>query len=222
LSCLELSVLRSERAGELVNLLRLTPFARQEFKAAYEISPDPVEEARRLVIRSFMGFGSDGFNRDVTTGFRAYSERSPAHDWANFPEALRVTVERLQDVVIEHRPALDVITAADAEYTLFYLDPPYLHGTRSQKYRKGNSYHAYRHEMTDADHKRLLRVIRKVKGMVVLSGYPSALYDEALSKWERIERSALADGARKRTEVLWLSPRTTRALNQGLLLEATA
>jgi DNA adenine methylase len=35
-------------------------------------------------------------------------------------------------------------------------------------------------------------------------GYPSPLYDEALSAWRRIERAALADGARERTEVLWI------------------
>ena len=37
----------------------------------------------------------------------------------------------------------------------------------------------------------------------MLSGYPHPQYDEALSDWTRIERAALADGARKRVEVLW-------------------
>jgi DNA adenine methylase len=42
--------------------------------------------------------------------------------------------------------------------------------------------------------------------MVVLSGYPSELYDDALHDWRRVEREALADGAAKRVEVLWLNP----------------
>src|SRR5690606_19105648 len=56
-------VLRSPDANRLVDALRLTPFSRQEFTGAYEPSSDPVERARRLVIRSFMGFGSNGHNR---------------------------------------------------------------------------------------------------------------------------------------------------------------
>lgn len=42
--------------------------------------------------------------------------------------------------------------------------------------------------------------------MVVLSGYPADLYDDALHDWMRVERQALADGARPRVEVLWINP----------------
>lgn len=85
-------VLRDPAQGaRLRELLSLTPFSRAEFDLSYEVSDDPVEEARRLVVRSFMGFGSDGHNRAVTVGFRATGYRdgsTPAHDWANFPEAM--------------------------------------------------------------------------------------------------------------------------------------
>jgi DNA adenine methylase len=47
------------QACRLIELLRLTPFARREFEIAYEPSTIPIERARRLVIRSFMGFGSN-------------------------------------------------------------------------------------------------------------------------------------------------------------------
>jgi DNA adenine methylase len=63
--------------------------------------------------------------------------------------------------------------------------------------------------MTADDHRELAAVLRSVKGMVVLSSYPSKLYDEELyPDWQRFERAHLADGARKRTEVLYLSPNT--------------
>ena len=60
------------------------------------------------------------------------------------------------------------------------------------------------------------RVGRDVRDYVVLSGYPCPLYDEELyPDWRRVTRKALADGARERTEVLWLSPRTWDALQAG-------
>ncbi len=64
----------------------------------------------------------------------------------------------------------------------------------------------YAHEMTDADHAALLDCLRRVRGMVVLSGYATALYDEALTGWRRVEIAAMADGSLPRTEVLWINP----------------
>ena len=52
---------------------------------------------------------------------------------------------RLLRVQIENRAALDVIRLYDDDDTLFYCDPPYVHGTR------GDS-NAYAFEMTDAEH----------------------------------------------------------------------
>jgi DNA adenine methylase len=157
-----------------------------------------------------MGFGSDGFNRAVRTGFRSASQRSgttPATDWRNYPDALFAAIDRLIGVVIENRPAVEVMLQHDSTETLHYVDPPYLPDTRSQKSRRsGAKYHSYVHEMTQADHARLLDALQELKGMVVLSGYPAPMYDECLSDWRRIERQSLADGARPRTEVLWINP----------------
>jgi DNA adenine methylase len=204
-------VLRSEHAEKLITSLRLTPFSREEFDLAYVPIADPMECARRLVVRSFMGFGSNGHNLKAKTGFRANSNRSgttPAHDWVNYPDSLALVIERLQGVTIENRDAMDVSRQHDSPDTLHYIDPPYVPSTRSLKnpydikYRGG----MYAHEMSEADHTPLLDAIRGLAGMVVLSGYPAPLYDEALSDWRRIEREALADGARPRIEVLWINP----------------
>lgn len=195
---------------ELIRLLTLTPFARTEFKGAYEHSDNPVEEARRLVIRSLMGFGSDGFNRDVLTGFRANSNRSgttPAHDWKNYPDGLATVIERLRGVTIENRPAIQVMQSHDCDEALHYVDPPYLPSTRSGKSRRGKlKYHAYRHEMVDQDHHDMAAALHGLKGMVVLSGYHSELYDDLFKDWHHVEKATFADGARKRTEVLWFNP----------------
>lgn len=211
-------------AAELRRRLSLTPFAREEFEGSYVVSEEPIEEARRLVVRSYMGFGSDAPNRDLRTGFRASSNRSgttPAHDWVNWPEASIAITERFSGVIIENRPAVDVMRQHDGVDTLHYVDPPYLPGTRSEKSRRGGArYHVYAHEMTAADHAELLAALRELRGMVVLSGYPAPLYDDALKGWKRVERKALADGARPRIEVLWLNEAAVAGLNpsQGCLL----
>lgn len=199
-----------ERAARLQSELHLTPFARVEFEAAYEPSDDPVEVSRRLIVRSFMGFGSDGHNAAVRTGFRSSCTRSgttPALDWRNYTEAIEGFVDRLRGVVIERRPAIDVMRQHDSPDTLHYVDPPYMPEARSPKSRKGGTrYHAYKHEMTADDHAELLEVLATLSGMVVLSGYPSDLYEERLGDWRRVEKTALADGARRRREVLWFNP----------------
>lgn len=184
---------------ELKHCLELTPFSRDEFVLSYERSSDPLEQARRTVVRSFMGFGSNSHNQ--ATGFRANSNRSgttPAHDWANYPDALETLIQRLQGVCIENRNAIDVMNAHDSNETVHYVDPPYVSSTRD----KGGD---YRHEMTDAQHIDLASALHQMRGSVVLSGYPCELYANLYSDWHRIERRSLADGARPRVEVLWLS-----------------
>lgn len=204
-------------AAELKRRLDLTPFARDEFNLSYEASDDPVETARRTVVRSLMGFGSDATTGIYRTGFRANSNRSgttPAHDWRNYPEALPSVVERLRGVIIENRAATDVMSAHDCPEALHYIDPPYVHDTRSRRTnRRGVGVSVYNHELTDAQHRELLAFLQSLQGMVVLSGYPSELYDRALRSWRRLERPALADGARPRTEVLWINAPAAAALD---------
>ena len=207
-------VLRGGRAMDLIEALRLTPFAREEFAEAYETSACEVERARRLIIRSFMGFGSNGHAR--LTGFRANSNRSgttPAHDWTNYPEALARVVVRLRGVTIENRDAKQVMAAHDATTTLHYVDPPYLLATRD------DAAPDYRFEMTDQDHAELLAFLQTLKGAVIVSGYASEIYDRELLGWRRETRASLADGAKKRTEVIWMN---AAASQQGSLLTQMA
>jgi DNA adenine methylase len=102
---------------------------------------------------------------------------------------------------IENMPALELIRREDTPDTLFSCDPPYLHETRALK-------EAYAFEMTEQDHRALLEVLRACKGKVMLSGYPSALYEEALAGWTRhafdLPNNAASGKAKAReTEVLW-------------------
>lgn len=78
---------------------------------------------------------------------------------------------------------------------------------------RGNS--AYAVEMTDEQHRELAAVLHNLTGMVMLSGYHSALYDELYAGWHQIERNALADGAKKRIEVLWFNPTAEKRIPQA-------
>ena len=209
-----------DQPGELERLLRFTPFARVEFERAYAPADTPLERARRLVIRSIMGFGGDGATSTYRTGFRATSNRSgttPAHDWKNYPDAIHAMAERLQGVVLESKPAPELMAAHDGPETLHYVNPPYLPETRARLARtrsvdaegKDTYRGSYRFEMTPEQHGALLECLLGLQGGVVLSGYPSALYDGVLCSqgWRRVQRQARADGARARTEVLWINPR---------------
>lgn len=202
-------VLRDDAlATRLVQQLRLTPFARQELVAAYELTDEPVERARRLLVLAFQGFGCNAHAR-VPTGFRANSNRSgtlPAGDWRSLPDAIVAIVDRLRGVIIESRDAREVMAQHDGAETLFYVDPPYVHSTRGAGNPYDVAYRGYAVELTDDDHRELLAFLRTLEGMVVLSGYPHPMYDAALANWRRVERPSFADGAQQRTEVLWISP----------------
>lgn len=82
---------------------------------------------------------------------------------------------------------------------LVYCDPPYLPETRSSKAR-------YRCEYTVADHERLLACLLRLPQnvSVILSGYPSALYDSTLTGWRSREFQAMTRGG-VRTEKIWMN-----------------
>lgn len=194
-----------DHGAELVRVLEFTPFSRTEFLESYSPDDNPIEQARRTVIRSFMGFGSAGAC-GAKTGFRSNSNRSgttPAHDWVNYPKSLPGITDRLKGIVLECKPAIEVMLQHDSPETLHYVDPPYVHATRSL----GNPYckKGYRFEMSDDDHRALSVTLRELRGQVIVSGYHSELYDELYGDWRRVERNAHADGAEDRVEVLWMN-----------------
>lgn len=193
---------------KLRRLLKWTPFSRDDYKLAHEPcgDDDPIEMARRTIVRSHMGFGSNAINRAIQSGFRANSNRSgttPAHDWKNYPVTIHAAARRLRGVVLENRPAAQVMLAHDSPETLHYVDPPYVHSSRS--YVKSHGAHGYSHEMSDADHRELAGVLHGLAGMVILSGYQCELYQELYGDWHSLDRPAHADGALERTEFLWFN-----------------
>lgn len=209
-----------DRGAELHELIRLTPFSRAEFAGSYVAHPDPLEQARRTILRSFQGFGSAAACGELS-GFRANSNRSgttPAHDWANYADAIEALVGRLRGVVIEQREAMAVMVHQDSAETLHYVDPPYVHSTRSVKVNHDLARKSYKHEMSDEQHEALAEGLKRLSGMVVLSGYASDLYSDLYRGWLRIDRIAHADGGRERIECLWLNAAAQAGQQQQRLI----
>lgn len=194
-------------ANRLQGLLELTPFARAEYELSYIASDDPIESARRTLIRAYMGFGSAAVSSQYKSGFRNKRANSlPSIEWSRYPASIPAFVNRLRSVIVECKPALSLLRIYDGVGTLFYVDPPYSSGTRSSH---GD---CYRYEMTDADHENLAEVLRSLSGMVVLSGYSSPLYERLYSDWMMKTRLTKSSANSDRQECLWLSPNVQKSL----------
>ena len=210
---------------EIVNLFRVvrdfgetlqhklnnTPFSRKEFETSYLPSDDPIERARRTVVRAFLGFGSSAAS-GYKTGFRSNSNRSgttPAHDFSNYPNALSAITKRLRGVVIENKDAMSVMAQHDSPQTLHYVDPPYVLDTRS----KGQNTSCYKFEMTNDQHIHLIDFVNNLKGFVALSGYDHEIYNDLLPGWRKTTKKSYADGAKERMEVLWTNYKPHNQLN---------
>ena len=88
--------------------------------------------------------------------------------------------------------------AAFTARDLVYCDPPYLMETR-----KGRK--LYEYELSDVDHRRLLRCIQDLPCMVMISGYWSSLYADMLQGWNSISFEAMTRGGHTATEWLWFN-----------------
>src|SRR5262249_52529359 len=158
------------------------PFSRVEGGAAHAhtYGRDPVADAVAFFVdaRQSLAGRRTGFTA-VTRGRTRRGINGNVSEWLGAVEGLAAVHARLRAVLLENRPALDVIRQHDGPGTLFNCDPPYPHETRESTKEYGP------HEMTEADHQALLNVLLACRGKVMLSGYPSRLYDEALAGWTR-------------------------------------
>jgi len=211
-------VLRDQPA-ELERACALTPHSRGEFDQARDLADvSDLERARRVWVLLTQGRAA----RLMRTGWRHYVD--PAGSSHGMPdyidgyaERIAPAAQRLAGVSLECRPALEVIGkyGASPEVCL-YVDPPYLGSTRAND-------NAYRHELrSEAEHRELAAALHAARAAVVLSGYPSPLYDEIYAGWYRHDMAASTGQGgtwANRTEVLW----SNRPLGEAhLFSEATA
>lgn len=200
----------AEQSIDLMRRLDWTPYAKAEFDLSFEPSQDPIEQARRLVIASFMGIevsgiagrgtgfrmGNVDLNRFDKAGVRTF--RNCAKDWAGWKDALPAIRDRLRHVMIYERDALEFIDLMDTAQCLLYIDPPYDHNKRSET----------RYKVEFTNHPGLVSRLLTCKSKVVLSGYRCPDYDRLTDAgWRLIEKDYRANmSATRRTECLWISP----------------
>jgi DNA adenine methylase len=186
------TVLR-DRTLELREVLEKTPYARSEYHRCREASLNSIEQARRTVVKSWFGIGD---SLDNETGFRVSLSQggSTTAPWVTYVDYLHLYSNRLRRVIIENLDFEECISRYDKPDTLFYLDPPYVKETRSKK-------HAYKHDWDNEDHNRLLRLLPKINGRFVLSGYDHESY---AGLEYRKETFAATSQNGKRIECLWI------------------
>lgn len=200
-----------EKPEQLARACALTPHSRLEYEIARDVDmdtvPDDIERARLVWLQIAEGRGGTLLR---STGWRYYV--NPGGNSTGMPgylsayvDRMAVACERLHHVSLESRPAIEIVEKYGAHpQCCLYVDPPYLGSTRSAP-GGGNG---YRVDMPDPDdHRELLQALTQCEASVVLSGYPSEVYDGALSSWDRIEIphfTGQGNGVNQaRTEVIW-------------------
>lgn len=204
----------------LEEAITFTPYSEAEWLKAWahietESILPPIESARRFYVRSMMSIaapsvswqnawrrqkvlskGSSGFSSPMKPAAKSFAETDHLYDLAM----------RLRGVQIENDGALNVITRYDHPETLFYVDPPYVLGTRSTKRD------AYAFEMDDDDHGFMASILKNCSAMIMLSGYESKLYEELFPNWPWFKKSSRINGPGEREEILWLNPHAANRL----------
>ncbi len=210
-------VIRND-ADRFQKLLCLTPYSEAEFAADLPDTTDETELARRDFVRWRMSLGGRGkaFSytkhrvrrgmADVVSGYLSIID-----------EVLPLIVKRLRSVQFIERSATEVIRIWDSSETLFYCDPPYVHSTRNKR-----TLDAYGVEMSETEHRELASVLRKATGRIILSGYPSPLYEELYGDWLHFDcdianHASGASSKSRMTERLWCNwdPNATGPTKDG-------
>jgi DNA adenine methylase len=195
-----------KRPKELIAAINATCPSRAEVELGWVACPEnELEDARRYFIYSLLSYGGGGSRWNSGAGLDL-ENRFP--DGKIKAEYLWPVHRRMAKVAIWSLSALDAIAANNQRDCLIYADPPYLNSTRGAKTGGDHTLtrNQYAHEMTDDDHEQLLDALNKHAGMAVLSGYPSAFYNERLPSWYQVHRSSRDVSGQTKTECLWINP----------------
>ena len=192
-----------ENPEELKRQLELTPYSREEYDKSFEECDEPVEKARRYIVKTTQAIGAK-MNGKSKCGWRNHHQMrigGTACKWGGITEPIDEAAKRLRGsttnlVQIEHGDALELIRRYDSQEVLMYLDPPYLRTTRK-------SGALYKHEMDLVGQNELLDEITKSRAKIIISGYESELYNNRLQGWWKDRVLSQTTSTAKAEEVIW-------------------
>lgn len=188
-----------EQPNELAEMIEFTPWAREEYYASYEPTNDPLEKARRFLVRCWQGYGTDLRSKTGWDNSRRASLRvSRNNDFQELPKNIIRAAQRLKHAQIENKPAVELIKEYNYAEVLIYADPPYLLTTRASGKR-------YKNEMTEDEHLELLETLKQHKGPAIISGYECELYNRILKNWNKYTKTTIAVSGGKREEIIWVN-----------------
>jgi len=166
------------KRSKLIQTLDNMPYSRrlwQDIRINWKqgnISQDEIERAAWWYYLNRTTFSGDqkrgGFAVPSTTG------RNPAQSYFNAVDSLEHIARRLRGVTVECLNYANCIQRYDSETTLFYCDPPYL-----------GVGHYYGNAFTQDDHRTLANLLHEVKGVVMVTHYQNALYDDLYQDWHK-------------------------------------
>ena len=178
--------------------MELLPYSEQlrnEFKNDLKTKQSLFERAYKFLYvnrTSYNGVG--GFSVHLFNTRRGIVRN--ISDYLSMIDNLPKIHERFRTVIIEHRDILKIIEKYDTEDTFFYLDPPYVHSTRSSDQK-------YEVEMSDDQHREMIDLILKSKGKFLISGYNHDIYNKLEDNgYKRIDFNSVNVNS-DRVESLW-------------------
>lgn len=188
---------------ELKKAISLTPYSREEYDRSFEPADDPIEKARRYMVKTTQAIGA---KLNSKCGWRNHKQSrigGTACKWMGLAETIDAAASRLRGsttnlVQIEHMDALQLIARYNTPEALIYLDPPYVRSSRK-------SGALYRHEMNDEQQVQLLKLITGSQAKIIISGYRNALYDSHLRNWETDSILSQTTSTEMAEEVLWMN-----------------
>jgi DNA adenine methylase len=196
-----------DQGDEFIKRVRLVPYSQIEFAQGVSNprGATDLDKAVRDFVRWRQSFVGRGQTWSYTVGRSRGGMAGQVNGWWSAIDRLPEVIARLRRVQIICQSAFEAIPRFDHPEGLVYCDPPYLHSTRDPHSRA-----VYHHEMTDDEHRQLAALLRRCQAAVVVSGYPSGLYDELYHGWRRVTRDVANHAAggrakRRRTECLWMN-----------------
>lgn len=197
-----------DEPGHFIGRIKRTKYCERVFNRAWNRRGEKFKDYMDYAVNEFI------LRRMSRGGLKqhfAWSDRKrggqpgDVNAWETIIAELPAIADRVANINIFSKPAVEIIKAFNDTNTLVYCDPPYLSDTRVTP-------DAYEFEMTTDDHIELAEALNQFKGPVLISGYSSTLYRRLYDtpKWRCVRKKIANHSSQQKkkstkTECLWLN-----------------